>query len=76
MLGLAGIYFILVGIVTGKIPYPSKFSYALPDADLAVNPEGYWYSILLLALGTLFFLIHGVLTMKKVVYRGPERLEF
>jgi hypothetical protein len=42
--GVCG-YFLCVGLVSGKISYPSEFSYALADAELASNPEGYWYCI-------------------------------
>ena len=75
VLGGVGVYFLLVGLVTGKVPYPSKFSYVLPNAELALNPEGYWYSIAVFALGSLFLLLIGAFSIKKVIYRGPERLE-
>ncbi|WP_461517927.1 hypothetical protein [Porticoccus sp.] len=75
ILGSVAGYFVLTGLTTGKIPYPSKLSYALPDAELALNPEGYWYSIAMFATGTIFLIVVGVLSMKKVVFPGPERFE-
>jgi len=72
VLGLVCIYFLVVGLLTGKVPYPSKYSYALPDAELALNPEGYWYSIIVFALGSAICLTMGIISMKKVVYRNPE----
>lgn len=75
ILGSVTGYFVLVGLTTGKISYPSKFSYALLDTELALNPEGYWYSIAVFATGSIFLIVAGLLSMKKVVYRDPERLE-
>lgn len=75
LLGIGTGCFALAGLLTGKIPYPSRYSFGLPEAELALNPEGFWYSLAFFSLGSLFLLTAGFFSMRKVIYRGPERLE-